>query len=456
MSKTVDAKIDFTGMEPRSSYSAISLHRKCPMAWLYRYGYRLERLQETPTPYLTIGQWWGALRSAEALKRGDFAGSLKYVPATIDAEDYSWKTADSLDFMDQVLSDSEKRWKSMTNDEKEAFIGALGSTLPERLHGMYELWDTERAERHERERPLGVEVFWKRELPRPENDLAWNLLAEPETVPKMHLIGYIDELYFDRKRNMTVISDNKANKSLESNDAIGDLMDSQLQLYAWGIAPKLKRDGIAPARAVTYDRVKSEAAKEPKLTATGTLAKSVTMYDLETYKKWARQDTRPSADELQELLDDATEAGKPLSDEQVHAIKDLPAGRVWGKLGEFFASGAKKGQPKFGTIDIDPKVVEHLSSPSERQRWVRRTLDPVNMKMVQIHLRSAVDTAHDIFMTQKRAEASGQAGRNLTRMGCQMCDFQALCRAQMVGGPEGDYDYASYGLREKEPRVASE
>lgn len=445
----LDSEITFEGREPRSSYSAITLHRKCPQAWLYRYGMRLERAKDTPSPYLTIGRWWGLLRAVESLERGRKHDSLKFVPDTLDDADEKFSVDPKTVVTDEIFALSENRWKGMTADEKEAFESALGADLPARLHGMFTTWSAENSERFDREHPLGVEVFWKRELPRPESDLAWNLLADPESVPKMHLIGYIDELIYDRQREMVVVLDNKANKELSNaNSALDDLMDSQLQLYAWGITPKLKREGLPAPRAIGFDRTRTVAPKTPLITASGSLSKSVTAYDLKTYLEWSEDDTRPSESELAgitELLPD---------DQRAKTLEILSEpGRVWGKVGEFFVSGAKKGQPKFGLYEVDEKVVEHLRTPVERHRWSRRTQDPVNRRMVETHLRAAVDTAQDIYMTQKRGEATGEAGRNLDRRGCTWCDFQDLCRAQIVGGPRGEYDIESYGLRVRPNKV---
>lgn len=450
-------RIDFSGDKPQSSYSALMLHRKCPQAWLYRYGMRLEPLADTPTPYLTLGRWWSVLRAVEVLQRGRAAESLRFVPRDLrdETEGYDLDPANAQ--TRDVLAASEVRWRSMGAEEREGFEGALGASLPDRLHHMLGVWDTANRDRFDRERPLGAEVFWKRELPRPEGDAAWGLLADPDAVPRMHLIGYIDELYLDRARNMVVIRDHKAPKDLGNvTSALDDLMDSQLMLYAWGIEPKLIREGLPLARAVEFDRTKSIAPKEPVLTATGTLSKSVTAYDLETYRRWASEDTRPSTEEVLALAAAAEESGKPLTDEQVQMILDLEPGRVWGKLGEFYASGSKKGQPKFGIYAPDPKVIEHLATEGEREKWTKRSLSPVNRRIVQAHMRSAIDTALDIYQTQQRAQVTGAAARNLDRRGCAWCDFADICQAQMIGGPRGEYDLEAYGLRQKPARREKE
>lgn len=437
----------------QASYSSIGLHRKCPQAWYYRYGMRLERDSET-SPYLTIGRWWSVLRAVEVLERGRAAGSLAYVPRDIRDKDEGIDLDPLTATVSDVLKAAAERWNLRTQEpERELFLEKLGATLPQRLESMYSIWHQENPDRFVNEIPLGAEVFFKRELPRPDGDLAWSLVGNPEAVPKMNLIGYIDELYIDKRRNMVVVRDHKAPSDLgNATSAMDDLMDSQLQVYAWGITPKLKRDGYSVPRAVAYDRTRSVASPLPQLTAAGALSKAVTAYDLNTYLQWAQEDTRPSANAIQAIVDEALNDGKPLSEEQVDLMESMEPGRLWGKLGEFFVSGAKKGQPKFGTYQIDPKEVDRLSGPSEKHRWHTRSVAPVNSRMVLSHLRAAVDTAMDIYQTQLRAAATGEAARNLDRRGCQQCDFNTICRAQLFGGPEGEYDFESLGLRQKPER----
>ena len=77
--------------------------------------------------------------------------------------------------------------------------------------------------------------------------------------------------------------------------------------------------------------------------------------------------------------------------------------------------------------------------------WHQRTLVPLNSNMIRAHLVSAMDTAADAARTRERALAEGAAARNLGGA-CKWCDFAALCRAQIAGGPDGEYPLAQYGL----------
>lgn len=71
--------------------------------------------------------------------------------------------------------------------------------------------------------------------------------------------------------------------------------------------------------------------------------------------------------------------------------------------------------------------------------------------MVRAHLRAAVDSALDIQLTRERIELSQEAARNLGG-GCKYCVFVDLCRAQMMGGPEGEYTLSDYKLRQRVER----
>lgn len=437
----------------QASYSSITLHRKCPQAWYYRHGLRIESAKDVISPYLLIGRWWSALRAAEALTRGRNAESLLEVPSSMKDKAEGYRFDPKTVTVDDVLSASEVRWRGLSADNKEEFEGKLGETLPERLAGMYGMWDAAHRERFDRERPLGVEMFWKRELPRPDGDLSWSILdqAALAQMPKMHLLGFLDYAFYDRQREMVVVRDDKAPSSLSNTTtAVDDLMDSQLMLYAWGATPKLQRLGAPAApRAVSYDRVSSVAPKTPVLTTSGSLSKAVTAYDIETYRRWATTDGRPDLETISKI-----EAEKGMVAGALwKMIEELPAGPFWGAAGEFFVSGAKKGQRKFGTYELDPKMLEKLDSPQERQRWTSRTFKPITQPVLRAHLRSAVDTAMDIYQTQLRAEATGEAARNLDRRGCAQCDYADLCRAQLIGGARGEYDLESFGLQQRPQRM---
>lgn len=427
--------IDFSRARYRTSYSALTLHRKCPQAWYYRYGAGIEKDRDTPSPYLTIGRWWAVLRAVDTLERGRALKSL-VLPTSklrdrVEGYDFDPLTVTRQD----VLSACKVRWGTMPEQAQEEFMDTLGEALPQRLLGMFRLWHTANIGRFENEIPLGAEVYWERPLDMPTTYVG----------PKVNLVGFVDEVYFDRKRNAVVILDSKANKDT-STGALDDLMDSQLMLYVWGMTPALEAAGYSAPRAVCFDRTRSVAPKTPALTSTGALSKQVTAYDLDTYRRWCSTDTRPAADALQELPEEERSAAMSHISEP---------GQFWGEVGKYFASGAKKGQPKFGVYSEDPKIVEKLSSDSERAVWTVRHVDPVNTNILRAHLAAAADTAEDVYRTQQRVEAreGASAQRNITRDSCRFCDFSDLCRAQMLGGGRGEYDLEAYGLRSTRKEV---
>lgn len=429
----------------QSSYSSIMLHRKCPQAWFYRYGMGLEQVQETPSPYLILGSWWSALRAVESAERGLVAGTLKFFPERIRDKDRGLDLVLPDASLETVFEQAKQFWKTFSNDAKAAFVEALGEPLPDRLHNLYVLWDSATRDRYTTESPVGVEVWVERELPKPAVDQSWGI---PKNAPTMKLVGFIDEIFLDNERGgMLVIRDHKTSKDIGSGTgSLDDLMDSQLELYAWLSAPMLREAGLPTARAVAYDRIRSITPKTPVLTASGGLSKAVTSYPLETYFEWLRKDSRP----LEELR-----AGE-VSRETLEAVEALPAGPFWGTPGAYFASGKRAGEPKFGVYELDEKEVARLSAPAEQMKWVRRTVSPVNQNTVKAHLRAAVDTALDIWQTQVRVDAVGEGIRNLTRQGCRFCEFAPFCRAQLIGGPDGDYDLASFGLQVKKSRKNGE
>lgn len=436
-----------------ASYSALTLHRKCAQAWYYKYGLKLQQEERGSAPPREFGSWWSALRAAEALERGRKLGSLLAPPTTLatleDGPEFDMETVTVSDVFDAAA----KWWKARSGEQIELWEEELGAVLPQRLSDLYESWSDRWSEERKNERPLGAEVRWKRSLPRPASDAAWN--GDLSKMPEVVLIGAVDEVYFDSEREIVVVRDHKTSKQLGTIAPHEAMMDSQLQLYAWGLTPQLREWGADAPRMVAYDRSRSTAPKSPQLTATGSLSKAVTDYDLSTYLGWSQTDTRPSSEETDEMIRAAHAAGKPYTDEQVSLMSALAEGQLWGKFGEFFATGAKKGKPKFGIYQPDDSIIEALQRPDWLTKWHQRTRTPLNLNIVRSHLRAAVDTATDMWRTSRRAELTGEAARSVTTQGCKFCDFATLCRAQMMGGPEGEYELAEYGLQAKDKTITT-
>ena len=383
-------------------YSGLTLFRKCPQAYGYKYVARLEASTDQPLTARDFGSWWHAVMAAESLERGREQKSLRYVPEEITTVDDGPTFPGESVTVQDVLEGADKWWRTLSDEHREVWTDWLGQKVPDRLKGLLSRWLDQWREDREHEEVLAVEMPWKRTLPGTETEL----------------FGTVDEVYRDTRRGMIVVRDHKTVGDLSNRTAVDDMMDSQLSLYSWGAAPTVTAWGLGKIKAVAYDRVRSIAPKQPQVTASGGLSKSVSAYDLQTYLEWA--------------------AGP---DGQ---------GVPWGKEGEYFKSGAKKGKPKFGRYTAEEAVVERLSTPVARGMWFQRSVSPLNVNLVKVHLRAAIQSAHGVGETVEQFERIGEAPRNLTRTGCKWCEFADLCRAQMVGGPDGEYDPADYGLQKRE------
>lgn len=446
--------LDIEQLRIRSHYSGLSAHRECAAKWHYRYVLRMKKPDFGPKPEMHFGSWWGALTAAEGLERGRRLGSLKadLSASVIQGPDDATKFDQNTVTVADIFADAEKWWKTRDLETREAWNERIGDALPTRLAALYDRWMDKYAEERANELPLGFEVFWKRELPRPASDAEW-LGPEDGKLEGVDLIGYIDEVYFDIKRGIVVIRDKKSHKKLEQQTAIDDMMDSQLQLYAWGATPLIQTWGHGAPKAVAYDRARSVKPKSPVLTKTsGTLSKATTDYDLFTYQTWAATDTRPT-DDILEWLSNVNEDGVHINAEgkpdagvdQVEYVRTLAPGQFWGDFGGFVLSGANKGKPKFGVYAEEPKVVEGLTGETANSIWFQRTRKPLNRNIVIGHLRSAIDTATDAWRTQRRFALTNDAPRSLGKP-CDYCDYAALCRARLMGGASGEYDLREFGL----------
>lgn len=383
----------------RQHYSGLTLHRRCPQAWHYKYEERLEKPGSDLVPARDFGTWWHALMAAESIERGRERDSLKSLPRQIRTVDGGPTFDPETVVAEDVLIGAERWWEKLPHEQQEEWSKWLGADAPGRLRYMLARWQEEHADEIAREQPLGVEVYWERDLPTKEG-------------PTVRLFGFIDEVYFDERRRMVVVRDHKTSTSLSAATTIDDMMDSQLQLYAWGISPTVAKWDVGQVRAISYDRLASVAPKTPVLTQAGGLSKQITRFDLHTYVEWA---AGPDGN------------GQPYP-------------------------GRKKDGSGAGLYTAEPEVIERLSSVAERASWLTRTLTPLNMNLVKAHLRAAVDTAEDVGRTMERTAVHGEAARNLATQNCKWCDYSDLCRAQMFGGPKGEYIPEEYGLRVRPAR----
>lgn len=393
----------------RTSYSAINQHRVCPQRWAYA---RLRRLEKPPSEDITVerdlGSWMHMLLAADSLMRGFKLGSLKWIPEELTSVNGGPTLAVTPQITPQdVVNLAVPWWERQSPEVREQWIERLGEGLPERMVYLYETWKIEHAEQRATEEPLAVELRWERELPMPVG-------YEPVII-----VGYVDEIFRSTKYNIITARDWKIHKKLSTQTSADDMHDSQLQVYAWGAWPAVQAWGVGRLESTAYDRLRSVKPVTPAVTATGNLAKTPSDYDRHTYRSWARG-----------------EDGQ---------------GVPWGKEGEFYKTGKKVGEPKFGRYTVEEKVMNALSAPGERSTWFQRTgPTPMNTNVIRGHLEAAVATAKKMQDTREEFVANGAAGRNLFKENCRYCDFSKLCRAELYGGVSGTYDLAEMNLREKE------
>jgi hypothetical protein len=172
------------------------------------------------------------------------------------------------------------------------------------------------------------------------------------------------------------------------------MMDSQLHLNVWGLKDRFEEWEVPTATAIAYDRVNSTPPTKPKLTTKGARSKSVTNYDLPSYLAFCRSETAQAAG-----------------------------------------------------YEPEASEIERISTPVWQARWFQRPLTPVNRNMARAHLQAAVDSDQDSRRTVERVSRRGEAPRNMTGAACTFCNYARLCRAQMIGGVDGEYAVEEYGLR---------
>ncbi|HLS33476.1 MAG TPA: PD-(D/E)XK nuclease family protein [Brevibacterium sp.] len=417
--------------ELRTNYSSIQTFRRCPQAWAYSYRFKLEEDETGRIPVeRDFGSWWAALRAAFALERGRELDTLLPISGPIPAPGVEW---DPEDVTVEAVLDAAADWFSrhlrQTVEEGEPTIaemweGKLGVTdLRVSLRNTLARWEKENADELRSQQPLGVEVPWERHLDRPQSEGLWNGAGVggddwPEDLPTttggVTLFGHVDLIYYDTRREIVVVADDKTRKELTASDTADDMMDSQLHLYAWGVSPLIKEHLGKVPRAVSYIKTRSVQPRPPHLTTAGKLASrggepSLASCDLDTYLEWARDGV--------EWLGPK----KPKSEER------------------------KPG----GIYHAEEKVIEKLKTEAERSRWFQTTLSPLSRPAVRAHLLASLDSADGIAAATRRVDVTGEAPRNITPFTCRWCDFAKLCRAQMVGGPEMPDDVQQFGLRPK-------
>lgn len=366
------------------SPSSLGTYRTCPKKFEFASLRRLRPAGMAPLITRELGSWWHALRAADAIARSRKQETAPlYLPETISTGDMGPEIPVTPDLTgSDVLLAAQRFWDAMPFEQQERWAEKTGAALVPHLAEMDRRWEAAWGADHENEEVIAVEVQF--EVP----------IADTGVV----LRGRVDEVYRDKRLGLIVVRDHKTNGTIASTESLDDLLDSQLHLYAWGVSVHL---GINVG-AVGYDRARSKPAAQPAVTKAGKLSASVTDYDLHAYLTF--------------------------TDEPVA----FP--------------GLKKDGSGAGFYERDEKVVEKLQTPGERDKWNRRTLDPVNPRMIRGHLQEAVATAEGQAEAKRRFDdpARGPIPRNLSRNGCKSCDFVMLCLDEMRTNQR--LEPASYGL----------
>lgn len=371
------------------SYSQMSKYNQCPQAWHYRYLRHLDQAETAPAVQRDFGSWWHAVRAADSISRGLDHGSLVYWQDVVETVDGGPTIPSEGIHVSTVLEAAGAWWVNRSEDYKAAFLDKLGQELPDRLDELDRKYIRQWASERNHERPVGVEI-------------PLELTVSPHRGQTFRFTGFIDEIYQDVNRGFLVVRDHKTHATLTGYRTEDDLVDSQLHLYAW--AAQVTLDKLpGKIRATAYDRVRSTAPKMPAVTKSGTLSKSVTDYDLATYKEW---------------------------------------------VGDGVAyPGLKKDGSGAGTYRLDPKVVEKLSTPEEVGVWYRRSLAPINRRVIKAHVGMLADVAAELPQEVAKINAEHEARRRLSRFGCRNCPYYQLCRAQLLGGAQGQFQISDFGLQ---------
>ena len=386
------------------SQSVLSKYRECPQKGYYEVERRLQRRPSQIYPVaLTIGSWWHALRAADALARGRRLGTLVEggVPEEITTTNGGPKFPNTASVAD-IIRGASRFMETLTQMERASWDDQRSETLPQTLLRMEKGYRRRWSSTFDNDRPLAVEIPFSREI----------VTMDGTTYV---LEGIADELYWDERLHMVVLKDHKAQAELKASTSGTDLMLSQLQVYQWGLDPVVESWGLGPIRAVSYDRARTAVPATPKITVNGTLAKTPSDFDLDTYLSFVGE------------------------------------GVSWGTEGEYVRSGKNAGKPKFGVYEVDQRVVQDLSTPEAQARWFDRTLTPVNRHVVDTHVVSAVLTAQQIEASREMVKQRGHTIRNFGRH-CEFCPMAEICRAEMSGGPRAFFDPEDFNLRVAPPR----
>lgn len=309
----------------RHSYSALQVLAQCERKYALRF---IEELQadrpDKPAPLR--GTAWHGVKQANLLWQGAVAGSLLVQPDSIQVVkgydlEIKWTAGNGLPYVNEpgfgegvkelnaftIIDHLKWWWDQQETSYQEEMTAEFGDTLPNRMSNLVQRYGLHYLNDGERYTPLLTEYEWSRKAPNGKT-----------------LQGRVDAVLMDNELGLVVVRDYKTHASWPSEpDAVLDLMDSQLHLQAWGVAPLLKEHGLLP-QMVQFDRLRFKKPTEPKLTTKGLLSASVTDFDSYTYVEWCHENNIDPDQAVIDKCDAKTDAWfrrsqKPLSMRAVEA-----------------------------------------------------------------------------------------------------------------------------------------
>lgn len=270
----------------RHSYSALQVLAQCERKYALRYleGYEADR-PDRPAPLR--GSAWHGVMQAHRLAVGAGKRTLLVRPEKIQLFrgtelGINWDNEFEPMIMSPdygpeeplngaaMIAQYESWWTHQETDYTEEMAAEFGAPLPERLRDLLARYLIHYDADRDRYEPLITEYEWQRQAPNGKL-----------------LQGRVDGVERDLELGLIVVRDYKSHESWPSEpENVQDLMDSQLHLQAWGMAPILRELGAGVPQAVQFDRVRFKKPTEPKLTTKGELSKSITDFDTYTYTNW--------------------------------------------------------------------------------------------------------------------------------------------------------------------------
>lgn len=292
------ALIDHIGPAHNSHFKSF---RRCKKQYHYSY---IENIQKKrPSLPLVRGIWLHYCLQAQFLKWGIEDGTLLEIPESIDIDDvgeveirfaedktpglivshtegltsYPLSAAGMLNLLEEQV------WSRLFTAEKDKYIED-GHTLPQATRRILEeyFYFYRDSFKNRNFRVLLVEVEWQREY----EDEAFE--------------GRIDYIIQDIDTDLIVCGDWKSTKREPSAEY--KFMESQLNLYPWGVAPKLIEHGLPKKQvdnmAVEFDYLSTKLPTKPRQNQNGELSKAKINTTYLTFSraiqeyglKWSKED----------------------------------------------------------------------------------------------------------------------------------------------------------------------